>query len=121
MYDVVALGELLIDFIQNGNSSNGNPVFEANPGGAPCNVLSMLTGLGYKNCLYRKGRRRLFWENAWEYHQKNWHLRQGLIYDKEVNTTLAIVHTMEDGDRDFSFYRKPGLILCWMKKTYVKN
>ena len=32
MYDVVALGELLIDFIQNGNSSNGNPVFEANPG-----------------------------------------------------------------------------------------
>ena len=45
MYEVVALGELLIDFTRNGSSSNGNPVFEANPGGAPCNVLSMLAGL----------------------------------------------------------------------------
>ena len=42
MYDVVALGELLIDFIQNSAGENGNPVFEANPGGAPCNVLAML-------------------------------------------------------------------------------
>ena len=48
MYDVTALGELLIDFIQNGISDQGNPVFEANPGGAPCNVLSMLEKLGYK-------------------------------------------------------------------------
>ena len=54
MYDVVALGELLIDFIQNSSSSNGNPIFEANPGGAPCNVLSMLAGLGYKTAFYRK-------------------------------------------------------------------
>ena len=45
-YDVVALGELLIDFTQNGLSPQGNPLFEANPGGAPCNVLAMLTGLG---------------------------------------------------------------------------
>ena len=46
MYDVVALGELLVDFIQNGSNQNGNPVFEANPGGAPCNVLAMLARLG---------------------------------------------------------------------------
>lgn len=39
--DVVALGELLIDFTENGVSSQGNPLFEANPGGAPCNVLVM--------------------------------------------------------------------------------
>ena len=44
--DVVALGELLIDFTENGKSVQGNPMMEANPGGAPCNVLSMLTRLG---------------------------------------------------------------------------
>ena len=44
--DVVALGELLIDFTQNGLSEQGNPLFEANPGGAPCNVLAMLRKLG---------------------------------------------------------------------------
>lgn len=40
-YDVVALGELLVDFTENGKSIQGNPVLEANPGGAPCNVLAM--------------------------------------------------------------------------------
>ncbi len=44
-YDVTALGELLIDFTENGTSCQGNSVFEANPGGAPCNVLSMLSKL----------------------------------------------------------------------------
>lgn len=50
-YDVVALGELLIDFTQNGYSEQGNPIFEANPGGAPCNVLAMLQKLGRKTRL----------------------------------------------------------------------
>ena len=45
-FDVVALGELLIDFTENGMSGQGNPLFEANPGGAPCNVLAMLAKLG---------------------------------------------------------------------------
>ena len=57
-YDVTALGELLIDFTENGDSSQGNPTFEANPGGAPCNVLAMLNRLGKKSCIYRKGRKR---------------------------------------------------------------
>ena len=57
-YDVIALGELLIDFTQNGLSEQGNGLFEANPGGAPCNVLSMLNNLGKKNCLYRQSRQR---------------------------------------------------------------
>ena len=47
-YDVTALGELLIDFTENGDSSQGNPTFEANPGGAPCNVLAMLNRKGRK-------------------------------------------------------------------------
>ena len=48
IFDVTALGELLIDFTENGLSGQGNPLFEANPGGAPCNVLSMLARLGKK-------------------------------------------------------------------------
>lgn len=47
-YDVVALGELLIDFTENGISSQGNPILEANPGGVPCNVLAMLEKLSYQ-------------------------------------------------------------------------
>ena len=54
MYDVVALGELLVDFIQNGSSAKGNPIFEANPGGAPCNVLAMLSRLGYQTAFIGK-------------------------------------------------------------------
>ena len=53
-YDVTALGELLIDFTENGISGQGNPVLEANPGGAPCNVLSMLSKLGHKGAFIGK-------------------------------------------------------------------
>ena len=50
-YDVTALGELLIDFTENGTSTQGNPILEANPGGAPCNVLAKKDGI------YRKSRK----------------------------------------------------------------
>ena len=52
--DVVALGELLIDFTENGVSGQGNPLFEANPGGAPCNVLAMLSRLGHRTAFIGK-------------------------------------------------------------------
>ena len=52
--DVIALGELLIDFTMNGMSSQGNQLFEANPGGAPCNVLAMLNKLGKKTAFIGK-------------------------------------------------------------------
>ena len=86
-YDVTALGELLIDFTENGISGQGNPLFEANPGGAPCNVLAMLARLGHKTAFIGK---------------------VGKDYFGQVHTTLAMVHTFADGDRDFSFYRDPG-------------
>ena len=57
-YDVTALGELLIDFTENGTSAQGNPLFEANPGGAPCNVLAMLTKLGHKTAFIGKVKNR---------------------------------------------------------------
>lgn len=53
-YDVAAMGELLIDFTQNGYSDQGNPIFEANPGGAPCNVLAMLQKLGKNTVFWEK-------------------------------------------------------------------
>lgn len=53
-YDVIALGELLIDFTENEISNQGNPMFEANPGGAPCNVLAMLQKMGNKTAFIGK-------------------------------------------------------------------
>ena len=107
-FDVVALGELLIDFTENGLSPQGNPMLEANPGGAPCNVLAMLTRLGKKTAFIGK-----VGDDLWGKALKNAVSEvgidtQNLLTDKDVRTTLAFVHTAEDGDRDFSFYRNPG-------------
>ena len=107
-YDVTALGELLIDFTENGKSNQGNPLFEANPDGAPCNVLAMLAKLGHKTAFIGKVGNDFFGEQL-----KNAITEVGidsayLRMDDEVHTTLAMVHTYPDGDRDFSFYRNPG-------------
>jgi len=107
-FDVVALGELLIDFTENGLSNQGNPLLEANPGGAPCNVLSMLNRLSYKTGFIGKVGDDMFGNMLKDVIDKAGISTKGLIQDKEVHTTLAFVHTFEDGDRDFSFYRNPG-------------
>lgn len=107
-YDVVALGELLIDFTENGISGQGNPVFEANPGGAPCNVLSMLARLGHKVSFIGKVGDDMFGRQLENAIKEVGIDTSGLLKDKEVHTTLAFVHTLAGGDRDFSFYRKPG-------------
>lgn len=108
MYHVVALGELLVDFIQNGKSSAGNPIFEANPGGAPCNVLAMLSRLGYRTAFIGKVGNDYFGRILGETIREMGISCEGMVYDRNVNTTLALVHTLADGGRDFSFYRKPG-------------
>jgi len=107
-YDVVALGELLIDFTQNGMSAQGNPLFEANPGGAPCNVLAMLTKLGRNTAFIGKVGDDSFGHMLETALKEQGISTKGLYFDKEVHTTLALVHTAADGDRDFSFYRNPG-------------
>ena len=107
-FDVVALGELLIDFTENGVSNQGNGLFEACPGGAPCNVLAMLRKLG-KNCAFvgKVG------DDMFGSLLQHTILEAGinadhLIMDPQIPTTLAFVKTLPGGDRDFSFYRKPG-------------
>ena len=107
-YDVVALGELLIDFTENGTSGQGNPIYEANPGGAPCNVLSMLTKLGRKTVFIGKVGRDIFGNRLKAALQEVGIDTSNLVMDEDVRTTLAFVETFADGDRDFSFYRNPG-------------
>lgn len=107
-YDVVALGELLIDFTQNGKSEQGNPLFEANPGGAPCNVLAILAKLGHKTAFIGKVGNDFFGKELKKTLEEVGIDSTRLYMDDEVHTTLAMVHTYPDGDRDFSFYRNPG-------------
>ena len=104
-YDVTALGELLIDFTESGTSQQGNPLLEVNPGGAPCNVLSMLTRLGHTTNFIGKIGRDMFGDLLQDALKEVGIGVDGLMIDTEVNTTLAFVHTAPDGDRDFSFYR----------------
>ncbi len=100
-YDVLALGELLIDFTEHGVSGQGNPVLEANPGGAPCNVLAMLNRLGKRTGFIGKVGNDIFGSQLENALQEAGIDTRGLKRDEEV-------HTREDGDREFSFYRNPG-------------
>ena len=107
-FDVTALGELLVDFTASGFSGQGNPLFEANPGGAPCNVLAMLRKLGRSCAFVGKVGDDLFGRDLKQTVLEADICTEGLILDPTAHTTLAFVKTFENGDRDFSFYRDPG-------------
>ncbi len=107
-YDVIALGELLIDFTMNGQSEQGNNLFEACPGGAPCNVLALLNKMGKKTAFVGKVGKDQFGTLLRNTISEAGIDASHLVTDEEVNTTLAFVHTFPDGDREFSFYRNPG-------------
>ncbi len=108
MLDVVALGELLIDFTPAGTSQTGNILFERNPGGAPANVLSAVTKLGGTGALIGKVGSDQFGFFLRDVLKNQGVDDRGLRFSREVNTTLAFVQLDEHGDRSFSFYRKPG-------------
>lgn len=107
-YDVIALGELLIDFTMNGQSEQGNNMFEACPGGAPCNVLALLNKVGKKTAFIGKVGKDQFGALLRDTITEAGIDASNLMVDENVNTTLAFVHTFPDGDREFSFYRNPG-------------
>lgn len=107
-YDVIALGELLIDFTMNGQSEQGNNMFEACPGGAPCNVLALLNKMGKKTAFIGKVGKDQFGALLRDTITEAGIDASNLMVDENVNTTLAFVHTFQDGDREFSFYRNPG-------------
>ena len=114
-FDVAALGELLVDFTENGISTQGNPVLEVNPGGAPCNVLSMLQNLGKSTAFIGKVGDDVFGRMLADAVKTQGINTDNLVVDSEVHTPLAFVHTKKDGDREFSFYRNPGadMMLRW--------
>lgn len=124
-FDVIALGELLIDFTLNGQSDQGNNMFEACPGGAPCNVLAMLNKLGKKTAFYGKVGPDMFGNLLRETLEATGIDTSHLLTDNEVNTTLAFVHTFPDGDREFSFYRNPGadmvLSAAEIDEAFIQN
>lgn len=107
-FDVIAMGELLIDFTMNGQSEQGNNLFEACPGGAPCNVLALLNKMGKKTAFFGKVGKDQFGTLLRGTLDEAGIDTSHLLTDDEVNTTLAFVHTFPDGDRAFSFYRNPG-------------
>ena len=107
-YHVTAMGELLIDFTENGLSHQGNYLMEANPGGAPCNVLAMLAKLGKKTAFIGKVGDDFLGRHLKAVVEEVGIDTRNLLLDMDVHTTLAFVHTAPDGDRDFSFYRNPG-------------
>ena len=107
-FDVVALGELLIDFTENGLSCQNNPLFEANPGGAPCNVLAMLRKLGRSCAFAGKVGDDMFGQQLRAVVEEAGICGDYLVTDRNARTTLAFVKKLPNGDRDFSFFRNPG-------------
>lgn len=108
MLDVIAIGEVLIDFTPAGRTAGGNEQFECNPGGAPANVAAALSRLGARTALVSK-----VGEDQFGSLLQNTLLNigvdvSGVSYTNEASTTLAFVHLDDKGDRSFSFFRNPG-------------
>ena len=116
MYDITALGELLIDFTPCGMSEAGMKIFEQNPGGAPANVLAAAGNFGAKTAFIGKVGKDMHGEFLKETLKKYNIETKGLIMDEKVFTTLAFVSLNEKGERTFSFARKPGADTCLTKE-----
>lgn len=115
-YDVIALGEVLIDFVRQNVSTNlvenkvktVTPSFLANPGGAPANLLACVSKMGYKTAFIGKVGQDMFGRQLASSLENSHISTEGLLLDDDFFTTLAFVDLDENGDRSFSFARKPG-------------
>ena len=112
MFDVVALGELLIDFAPHSTNASGYPVLSANPGGAPGNFLAALCRYGCRTAMIGKVGDDAFGRLLEDTLKKAGIDTRGVIRDKRCFTTMAFVSLDESGNRDFSFARKPGADTC---------
>ena len=118
MYDLCAMGELLIDFTPNGVSLDGNSLFEANPGGAPANVLAALAGLGGQGAFIGQVGNDRFGTDLLHTLEALGIDTSGLVISEKHHTTLAFVHLDENGERSFSFCRENGAD-CMMELKQV--
>jgi len=107
MFDIVALGESLIDFTPCGKDDRGTQLFGRNPGGAPANVLAMAARLGRKTAFIGKVGQDDFGDFLYNT-MTNAGIDCRALCRSDIPTTLAFVQLDEKGDRSFTFYRKPG-------------
>ncbi len=112
MIDVVALGELLIDFAPRSVSETGYPTLAANPGGAPGNFLAALAAYGRTASMIGKVGDDMFGRLLVGTLKNAGIGTEGIRIDPAVFTTLAFVSLDASGNRDFSFARKPGADTC---------
>ena len=112
MIDVVALGELLIDFATQAVDGEGYPTMAAHPGGAPANFLAALTKFGANTALIGKIGSDTFGKLLLGTLQKAGIETRGMVVTDDVFTTLAFVTFDDQGDREFAFSRKPGADTC---------
>lgn len=110
--DIVALGELLIDFTTTAADESGYPTLAAHPGGAPANFLAAAAAGGARTALLGKVGTDVFGELLCRTLQTAGIDTRGVLRDEAVFTTLAFVTLDETGDRSFSFARKPGADTC---------
>lgn len=108
MAEVVALGELLIDFTTEWTDENGYPCMQAHPGGAPANLLAALAACGVKTTLLAKVGEDAFGDLLTDTVKRLGIETSGIVRDKDAFTSLAFVTVEEEGERRFSFARKPG-------------
>ena len=108
MYDVAALGELLIDFTCLSTDADGYPTMAAHPGGAPANYLAALTKFGAKTAMIGKVGSDAFGRLLIKTLKGTGIDTRGMLVSDDVFTTLAFVTLDDSGDREFSFARKPG-------------
>lgn len=120
MFDITALGEILIDFTPVVTDS-GKRTFEENPGGAPANLLATVARFGGKTAFIGKVGKDMFGESLKNVLKENGIDTTGLVVDNEHNTTLAFVALDESGDRSFSFYRNFGADIFLEKDEVPEN
>lgn len=108
LYDITTFGEILIDFTWQGVNEEGQAVFAQNPGGAPANVAVAAAKLGARTAFLGKAGKDMHGEFLKEVLKKENVETDGMILDEKFFTTLAFVKTAENGERSFSFARKPG-------------
>ena len=108
MFDITALGEILIDFTPSGTNGMGMPLYAQNPGGAPANVLAQSALLGSRTAFIGKVGQDGFGTFLRSVMERSGIDTRALVTSEEVHTTLAFVQLDACGDRSFSFYRNPG-------------
>lgn len=116
MFNVVAIGDILIDFTPCGKSESGNVIFERNPGGATANTLVAMSNLGDNTAFIGKVGKDSFGTFLREVLEEHGVDTTGLVETAQSNTTLAFVHLDKQGDRSFSFYRDPGADMMLTKE-----